>query len=36
MIKRSKEIEFKYQDAEGEEHTLDLNGLGARCVQHEM
>jgi len=35
MIKRSKEIEFKYQDAEGEEHTLYLNGLGARCVQHE-
>ena len=35
MIKRSKEIELKYQDAEGEEHTIYLTGLGARCVQHE-
>jgi peptide deformylase len=35
MIKRSKEIEFKYQNADGEENVLYLNGLGARCVQHE-
>jgi len=35
MIKRSKEIEFKYQNADGEEKVLYLNGLGARCVQHE-
>ena len=35
MIKRSKEIELKYQDAQGEEHIIHLTGLGARCVQHE-
>lgn len=35
MIKRSKEIEFKYQNADGEEKVLHLTGLGARCVQHE-
>jgi len=35
MIKRAKEIELKYQDASGEEHTIYLTGLGARCVQHE-
>lgn len=35
MIKRSKEIELKYQDAQGEEHVIHLTGLGARCVQHE-
>jgi len=36
MIKRSKTIEFKYQDVEGKEHTAVLEGLGARCVQHEI
>ena len=36
MIKRSKTIEFKYQDVEGREHTAVLEGLGARCVQHEI
>ena len=36
MIKRSKVVELKYQDAEGEEHTLQLDGIGARCVQHEI
>ena len=36
MIKRSKTIEFKYQDEEGEEHTVMMEGLGARCVQHEV
>ena len=36
MIKRSKTIEFKYQDVEGKEHTVVLEGLGARCVQHEI
>ena len=36
MIKRSKTIEFKYQDVEGKEHTVMLEGLGARCVQHEI
>ena len=36
MIKRSKTVEFKYQDVEGKEHTVVLEGLGARCVQHEI
>ena len=36
MIKRSKTVEFKYQDVEGKEHTVMLEGLGARCVQHEI
>ena len=36
MIKRSKTIEFKYQDVEGKEQTAVLEGLGARCVQHEI
>ena len=36
MIKRSKTIEFKYQDVEGKEHTVMLEGIGARCVQHEV
>lgn len=36
MIKRSKTIEFKYQDVEGKEHTVMMEGLGARCVQHEV
>ena len=35
MIKRPKAIEFDYTDAEGEKHTLQLEGIGARCVQHE-
>ena len=26
----------KYQDEEGEEHTVMMEGLGARCVQHEV
>ena len=36
MLKRSKEVEMKYQDSDGEEHVLMLEGLGARCVQHEI
>ena len=36
MIKRSKTIEFKYQDEEGEEHTVMMEGLGARCVLDEV
>jgi len=36
MIKRSKTVEFKYQDVEGKEQTALLEGLGARCVQHEI
>ena len=36
MIRRSKTIELEYQDVEGEKHTLILDGLAARCVQHEI
>jgi len=36
MIKRSKVIELKYQDVNGEEQILMLEGLAARCVQHEI
>lgn len=36
MIKRSTAIELKYQDVKGEEHTIMLEGLAARCVQHEI
>ena len=36
IFKRSKTIELKYQDAEGKEHQIMLDGLGARCVQHEI
>lgn len=36
MIKRSSGIEFEYQDSDGEKHTLILEGMGARVVQHEL
>ena len=36
MIKRSKVVELKYFDSEGEEHIITLDGIGARCVQHEI
>ncbi len=36
MIKRSKVVEMKYFDSDGEEHLITLDGLGARCVQHEI
>ena len=36
MIKRSKVVEMKYFDADGKEHITTLEGLGARCVQHEI
>lgn len=35
MIKRSKMIELEYQDSDGETHSLVLEGMAARCVQHE-
>ena len=35
MIKRSKTIELEYQDEQGKSHTLVLEGMAARCVQHE-
>ncbi len=36
MIKRPKAIEFEYTDSDGERQTLQLEGIGARCVQHEL
>jgi peptide deformylase len=36
MIKRSKTVEFKYHDTDGQEQTALLEGVGARCVQHEI
>lgn len=36
MIKRSKVVEMKYFDSDGEEHSITLDGIGARCVQHEI
>lgn len=36
MIKRSKVIEFEYQDTDGEKLVLTLEGMASRCVQHEL
>ena len=36
MIKRPRVCEMKYQDAEGNEHSIMLDGVGARCAQHEI
>jgi len=36
MIKRSSQVEMKYFDSDGAEHNLILEGLGARCAQHEI
>ena len=36
MLKRPKAIVFDYQTTDGEERSLSLEGIGARCVQHEI
>tara|TARA_B100001564_G_scaffold359894_1_gene383675 strand:+ start:4025 stop:4642 length:618 start_codon:yes stop_codon:yes gene_type:complete len=36
MLKRPKSIVFDYQTVEGEKRSLKLEGIGARCVQHEI
>lgn len=36
MIKRPRVCEMKYQDSEGNEHSTMLDGIGARCAQHEI
>ena len=36
MIKRPKVCELKYQDSDGNEHVTMLDGIGARCAQHEL
>lgn len=35
-VKRYYEIVLKYQDLNGEKHTLQCNDLFARCIQHEF
>ena len=35
-IPRSSHIEVKYQDVLGEEHSVELDGLAAQVVQHEI
>ena len=36
MIKRPRAIEFDYTNSDGERKTLQLEGIGSRCVQHEL
>jgi len=36
MLKRPKVIVMDYQTADGEERSIKLEGIGARCVQHEI
>lgn len=36
MIKRPKAIEFEYTNSDGDRKTLQLEGIGSRCVQHEL
>lgn len=36
MIMRSSQVEMKYFDSDGVEHNLMLEGIGARCAQHEI
>ena len=36
MIKRPKVCELKYCDSDGNEHVTMLDGIGARCAQHEL
>ena len=36
MIKRPKNIEFTFTDSSGEEQILMMDGMGARCAQHEI
>ncbi|MCG8339238.1 MAG: peptide deformylase [Proteobacteria bacterium] len=35
-VKRSGSITLKYQDVEGNEHTMEASGLKSICIQHEM
>ena len=36
MLKRPKVVVMDYQTVEGEQRSIKLEGLGARCVQHEI
>lgn len=35
-VQRPETISVKYQDLDGNHHTLECNGLLARCIQHEI
>jgi peptide deformylase len=35
-VKRAEKIKLKFQDLEGNEHTLDCDGLMSVCIQHEI
>ncbi len=35
-VERAETISLRYQDRDGEQHTLDADGMLARCIQHEM
>jgi len=35
-VERADAIHLRYQDRAGEQHTLDADGMLARCIQHEM
>ena len=35
-ITRAEEIRVKYQDLDGVHHTIECDGLLARCIQHEV
>ncbi len=35
-VKRVGTISLKYQDVEGNEHTMEASGLKSICIQHEM
>lgn len=35
-VERFEKIDLKYQDLEGKEHTITVDGLLAICLQHEM
>lgn len=35
-VKRPEAVRLKYQDADGNPHTIECDGIFARCIQHEV
>lgn len=35
-VERADAISLRYRDRDGDEHSLDADGMLARCIQHEM
>ena len=35
-VERAETVSLRYQDCDGEQHSLDADGMLARCIQHEM